>query len=172
MPYQGQHQISRAVSTLPSEEKQAVAPPMCQCGVPKIVRVVSCCSNVFCHLFLSHMSSLLGLRTRFMRDIINNIQVNKLGPNLGREFFCCPKPMDSQCQVLKFLDQVKIVVMCFLFQGQFQWADEPLPPMCSCGKPKVKSCDQIYSIFQFKFGQFQFGQFRFAGQEESIQVRT
>jgi len=81
----GQHQISRAVSTLPSEEKQTLAPPMCQCGVPKIVRVV-----------------------------------NKLGPNLGREFFCCPKPMDSQCQ------------------GQFQWADEPLPPICSCGKPKVK----------------------------------
>jgi len=47
-------------------------------------------------------------------------EVSKLGPNLGREFFCCPKPMDSQCQ------------------GQFQWADEPLPPNCSCGKPKVK----------------------------------
>ena len=43
VPYQGQHQISRAVSTLPSEEKQTLAPPMCQCGVPKIVRVVSCC---------------------------------------------------------------------------------------------------------------------------------
>ena len=82
-----QHQHLRALSTLPSERRHTLPqePPMCQCGIPKIVRVVS-----------------------------------KVGPNMGREFFVCPKPMGTQCQ------------------GDFQWCDEPLPPTCSCGKPKVK----------------------------------
>ena len=65
--------------TLPQE------PPMCQCGIPKILRVVS-----------------------------------KVGPNRGREFFACPKPIGAQCQ------------------GELQWCDQPVPPLCSCGKPKVK----------------------------------
>jgi len=82
-----QQQHLRASSTLPSERRHTLPqePPMCQCGIPKIVRVVS-----------------------------------KVGPNMGREFFVCPKPMGTQCQ------------------GDFQWCDEPVPPTCSCGKPKVK----------------------------------
>ena len=82
-----QQQHLRALSTLPSERRYTLPqePPMCQCGIPKIVRVVS-----------------------------------KVGPNMGREFFVCPKPMGTQCQ------------------DDFQWCDEPVPPTCSCGKPKVK----------------------------------
>ena len=82
-----QQQHLRASSTLPSERRHTLPqePPMCQCGIPKIVRVVS-----------------------------------KVGPNMGREFFVCPKPMGTQCR------------------DDFQWCDEPSPPACSCGKPKVK----------------------------------
>ena len=48
--------------------------------------------------------------------------VNKEGPNRGRQFWCCPLPMGSQCG------------------GQFQWCDAPSlppPPACKCGQPKV-----------------------------------
>ena len=111
---------------------------MCQCGVPKAVKVVrwqgvkhsshndekslNCSKQCFCRLFganfvvqdlcyLPQWDFFLFLLYTIQDHmiIVNNNQVSKLGPNLGREFFCCPKPMDSQCQVLYhiILDQVK-----------------------------------------------------------------
>ena len=62
---------------------------MCQCGFPKVERVVSSIDMQW--IFIFYYKRILK---------INNIQVGKPGPNLGRKFFACPKPSHSQCQVL------------------------------------------------------------------------
>jgi len=44
----------------------------------------------------------------------------KEGPNQGREFWSCPKPMGESCQ------------------GAFRWCDERPSPICKCKQPKVR----------------------------------